>query len=64
MDMTLAAYVNASIAFLFSADILSNKGMCLVHESENVPGRDSKSSLLHREFGRSSEHQIHGDSRT
>ena len=57
MDTTLPAYVNASIAFLFYADILLNKGMCLVPESGKVPGRGSKSSLLHREFARSSKRQ-------
>ena len=64
MDTTLPAYINASIAFifyadilLFYADILLNKGTCLVDESGKVPGRGSKSSLLHREFARSSERQ-------
>ena len=57
MDTTLPEYVNASIAFLFYADILLNKGTCLVHECGKVPGRGLKSSLLHREFARPSECQ-------
>ena len=57
MDTTLPAYINASIAFLFHADILLNNGICLVHESGKMPSRGSKSSLLHREFARSSERQ-------
>ena len=57
MNTILPAYINASIYFLFYADILLNKGTCLVHGSGKVPGRGSKSSLLHREFARSREHQ-------
>ena len=57
MDITLSAYINALIGFLFCADILLNKGMCLVHESGRLLGRGTKSRLLHRKFAGCSEHQ-------